>query len=510
MREHLLKPNIKSGIIIISISMLVFVGCKKEFLNITPNHYLTEGNFYKTQDDFNQAVIAVYGDMQKFILSAHFLEEGITDNTTYDNHLDQGALGGTSQWGFMDQFKMTSDATLVSNAWTLIYTSIKDCNVPLSYLKTANIDQTLSEQFEGELRFFRAYFNFVAVRYWGDVPLLLNPVTTADQAFAITRSPVEDIYNAIIQDALYANSVLPASYSSANDKGRVTSGAAKMLLAEVYMTRHEYAKAENELRDIVNSTQYELLLNYADIFNPANKNNAESIFEVQFKEGEEGESSNFMYQFAPVGSRGTVILGPESGNSDGQNIPTLDMVQDYEPNDLRKGISIGFIKRGADTVNYVKKYDHDTDPNFARTPDNWPVYRYADVLLLLAEAINEQGYQTEGPFDLLKMIRDRAGLGLLTPVDLPDQEAFRKALAHERRVELAFENHRWFDLLRTGKAIEGMTAYGKKEMAHPTMTPPSFLPFDSKSYVINTDKLLYPIPSNELDINPNMIQNSGY
>jgi hypothetical protein len=448
--------------------------------------------------------------MQKFILNAHFLQEGITDNTTYDNHLDQGSLGGRRQWGFMDQFKMTSDAVLVSDAWSLIYNSIKDSNVLLSYLPTADIDQNAREQFEGEGKFFRAYFNFIAVRYWGDVPLLLNPVTTADEAFAITRSPVEEVYQAIIQDALYAKSVLPESYPSADDKGRITSGAAKILLAKVYLTRHEYAKAETELREITGSNGYALLENYADIFDPANKNHSESIFEVQFKEGDEGESSNFMYQFAPVGSRGSVILGPESGGSGGRNLPTLDMVQAYEPNDLRKDVSIGSIMRSGETVYYVAKYDHDTDPNFARTPDNWPVYRYGDALLMLAEAINEQGYRTGEPFDLLNQIRNRAGLSSFTPGDLPDQEAFRNAIAHERRVELAFENHRWFDLLRTGKAIEVMTAYGIKEMANPTLSPPDFLPYDSNSYNINPDKLLYPIPSDELNKASNMAQNPGY
>jgi starch-binding outer membrane protein, SusD/RagB family len=304
-----------------------------------------------------------------------------------------------------------------------------------------------------------------------------------------------------------AASILPAKYTG-KDIGRITSGAAKMLLAEVYMTRHDYVTAQKELNDIVGSNQYKLLSNYADVFNPANKNNTESIFEVQFKEGAEGESSTFMYQFAPVGSRGTVIVGPESGP--GKNIPTLDMVSAYEPNDLRKDISIGFFNRKPDPLYYVNKYNHDTDPNFSRTPDNWPVYRYADALLMLAEAINEQSYQSGTPFSMLNQVRNRAGLPSLLPGNVTNQESFRNAIAQERRVELAFENHRWFDLLRTGKAISVMTAYGVKEMALPTLAPPSFLPFDSKSFNITQAKLLYPIPSNELSLNSNIKQNTGY
>lgn len=505
MKKYIIEQMVKPALIAIAIS--ASFGCKKSFLEITPNHYTTEGNFYKTKDDFIQATNAVYGDMQRFASSAHVLQEGRSDNTTYDNYLDQGQLGGNVQAGFMDQFIESSNASVVSGPWNQIYGAIKDVNVPLSFIEEAVIDPDLGARLKGELRFFRAYFHFMAVQYWGEVPLLLEPVKTAEQAFAIKRSPVAEVYQAIIEDAKYAESVLPGSYTG-GDVGRITSGAAKMLLAKVYMTTHDYASAQNELNGIVSSGLYSLLFNYSEIFNPARKNNAESIFEVQYLDGSEGEASNFMYQFAPVGSQGTVFVGPGSGS--GYNLPTLDMVSAYETGDLRKDVSIGSFIRGGGTVYYVKKYDHDVDPDFATTPDNWPVYRYADVLLLLAEAINEQAYQTGTPFDLLNEVRNRAGLELLTPTDLPDQTSFRKAIAKERRVELAFENHRWFDLLRTGTAIEVISAYREIEIANPTTPPASYLPYNENSFVITPEKLLFPIPSGELDKNPNMTQNPGY
>lgn len=507
MRNYILNTKVKNKIVVI-ILPVVFMACKKSFLDITPKHYTTEGNFYQTQDNFIQAVNAVYGDMQNFILNAHILQEGRSDNTTYDNFLDQGQIGGNVQKGFMDQFIESSNANIISTAWTQIYTGIKDCNVPLHFLKnTTNIDSDLAKRLEGELRFFRAYFHFVAVQYWGDVPLLLEPINTAEEAFAIKRVPVADVYKAIVEDAKYAESALRLNYTG-EDIGRVTNGAAKMLLANIYMTLNDYANAQKSLQDIVSSNQYKLLTDYAAIYNPANKNNTESIFEVQFKDGQEGEASNFMYQFAPVGSRGIVFIGPGTGG--GNNIPTLDMINAYESDDLRKDVSIGSMTRTGNTVYYIKKYDHDVDPNFATTPDNWPVYRYADVLLLLAEAINEQGYQTGDPFTLLNQIRSRAGLSSLTPGDLPNQDDFRNALAHERRIELAFENHRWFDLLRTGKAIETMTAYGLIEVANPTTPPASYLPYNSNSFKITQNKLLYPIPADELNKAPNLTQNPDY
>lgn len=505
MKKYNLILKIRS--ILLIVSMLVFLGCDDEFLNLTPNHYLTEGNFYQTEEDFDQALLGVYGSLQDYVLSAHLMEEGRSDNTTYDNLLDQGVLGGGRQYGFLDQFKMTSDAGPVSESWNTIYSAIKDCNVTLFYLSAADIDPTYAKQLEAELRFFRSFYHFIAVRYWGDVPLRLEQVNSAEEAFSIERNPVTDVYQAIIQDAEFAISNLSLAYTG-NDVGRVTKGAARMLLAKAYLTRGDYSNAQIQLNSIIGSNQYTLLSNYADIFDPANKNHAESIFEVQFKEGPEGESSNFIYQFAPVGSRGVVILGPESGP--GKNIPTNDMVEAYEANDLRKDVSVAYFDRNPSPLYYVNKYNHDTDPDFSRSPDNWSVYRYADALLMLAEAINEQGYQTGTPFDMLNRVRNRAGLPELTTSDMPDQESFRDAIAQERRVELAFENHRWFDLVRTGKAVEVITEFGIEEKANPTLVPPDFIAYGPESFAITSDKLVYPIPNNELDLNPNMTQNPGY
>ena len=501
--KQIFSKSIRRGLIIFPVLMLSFIACNEDFLTITPEHYLTDGTYYSTADEFNEAVIAVYSDLQKYALSAHYFEEGRSDNTMYDNQHD----AGSKYYFFLDQFLLTSEYAVISNAWTTIYGAIKDCNIPLYYLSSAEIDEDLATQYEGELRFFRAFFHFVAVRYWGEIPLLLEPILTTEEAFAITQSPVDDVYAAILEDAEYAASVLADSYTG-DDIGRVTSGAANMLLAEIYMTRHNYSSAQTKLEAIVSSGQYQLLANYADVFDPNNKNNEESIFEVQFADGSDGEASNFMYQFAPIGATEEVIVGPESGG--GKNIPTLDMVEAYETGDLRKDVSVAYYDRSSDPLYYVKKYDHDSDPDYSRTPDNWPIYRYADALLMLAEALNEQGYSTGTAFTLLNQVRNRADLVSLTSADIPDQDSFRDAVAQERRVELAFENHRWFDLLRTGTAIEVMTAFGIKEMANPTMDSPFYAEYDSDCFNVTEDKLLFPLPSEELDKNPNLVQNTGY
>src|SRR5690606_35848069 len=225
MKKYITRQNIQLRFIIL---VLFFgYGCSDDFLTVTPNHYLTEADYYQTDDDFIQAVNAVYGDLQGFTRDAHILQESRSDNTTYDNENNQGVLGGAIQLGFLDQFKETADATSISGPWNDIYSAIKDCNVPLSYLEGAAVSPDVAKQVEGELRFFRAYFHFIAAQYWGDVPLLLVPVTTAEQAFAIERSPVSEVYEAIIEDAKFAISALPPSYT-AKDKGRVTSYAARI------------------------------------------------------------------------------------------------------------------------------------------------------------------------------------------------------------------------------------------------------------------------------------------
>jgi len=490
--------------------VLTFGGCDN-FLQPDLKTTPTKSSFFKSEDQFLQAVDGAYASLQPWILQAHVLEEGRSDNTTYDNQLNRGVLRSLSR---IDWFVMDTSEPQLSNAWSNIYQGIKDANVPLAQIpdgiENGYLDQNLGKRLEGELKFIRAYYYFTAVRLWGNVPLILKPITSGLKAFDIKQAPQDEVFNAVIQDLNDAVNNLPAKYTDAN-VGRVTSGAAKTLLAKVYLWRNEYSKAENLLREIVNSGTYSLLPNYADIFSPQNKNNAESIFEIQFQEGDKGESSNFIYQFVPRGSYPEIIPKLVGDGIWGENLPTRELVSSYEDGDIRKDISIGFFNRSdIDSIPYVKKWDHATDPNFARTDDNWPVLRYADVLLMLAGAINDQGYETGEPFDLLNKVRNRAKLPSLTPNDLSDQKSFRKALLHERRVELAFENHRWFDLIRYGVAVDTMRVHGQIAIQNPATPFTSVTPLDPNAFNVQPYQLLYPIPESELIVNPNMKQNPGY
>ena len=241
---------------------------------------------------------------------------------------------------------------------------------------------------------------------------------------------------------------------------------------------------------------YGLLPNFGDVFRANNKNNKESVFEVQFRAGGVGEGNPWPNSFAPENSGNAVI----AFGGDGNNQPSLDMVNAFEANDKRRPLSLAtsYVNASGVTIqyNFVKKY-HDVPATKNDNGNNIPVIRYADVLLMYAEALNEIGYQPAGEAMLyLNEVRTRAGIPTRTAADLPNQQAFRLAIEQERRVELAFEGHRWFDLVRTDRAITVLNA--KKDQLRLVK-------------VISATDLLFPIPQSQIDINRTKItQNPGY
>jgi hypothetical protein len=284
----------------------------------------------------------------------------------------------------------------------------------------------------------------------------------------------------------------------------------------------EYAKAETELLDIT-KMNYGLLTNYSDVFLLSNKNSKESIFEVQYKAGNDGQQSDFAWRFIPkstntdaiLGLRGTSIRGGLS--SGGWNVPTQELVDSYEPGDKRLPASIavaegtmsgdnftvtsvksivGYVPPPATTYNYfITKYMHPPYTVEYNTDDNFPVYRYAGALLLLAECLVSQNKPAEA-LPYLNQVRRRAGLADLGVATADN-------VANEMRHELAFENHRWTDLIRTGKAVQVLTAKGARMKAlYGWLLPTSFN--------VTPQRLIYAIPTREVQINNKLTQNPGY
>jgi hypothetical protein len=283
------------------------------------------------------------------------------------------------------------------------------------------------------------------------------------------------------------------------------------MLGKVYLTIKEYQKAETVLRQVA-MMGYSLLNSYADVFSPANKNNNESIFEVQYLGGNNlGENSNFMYVFAPRGSAGAIVGFPQARPL-GYNIPTRSIISAYEANDNRKEVSLkeGYVNAQNVwvPVPFINKYNA-PHTIINRTDNNWPVLRYADVLLMLAEAINEQQGPTADAFAFLNAVRTRAGLAALSNLSRDD---FRQALLRERRVELAFENHRWFDLKRMlteAEMVALLNSHGQDEKQNPTTTRAG-IPFSNQDYMLQPHEVVLPIPEAEARLNSKVTQNPGY
>ena len=516
----------KNRIIYIFTIFLSLSACSDDFLDLAPETSISSASFFENEDQFNQALIGAYSNLKGVAFMGIYMDEMRSDNTFFTRYAaDRGSEASVEAMAtFQDDSFTSSQPNSAGNRYGNAYQGIAKANTILSQLEANKIemDKANMDAISGEALFLRAFYYFDLVTHFGGVPLQLKEVTTEKDAF-LPKNSVEEVYGQIINDLITAIPKLsvPTTFPQS---GRATKGAAKMLLAYAYMSKptKDYAAAESELRDIT-KMNYALLDNYEDVFDPAQKNNQESIFEVQYKSGNEGQHSDFIWRFIPKTTNSEVILGLRGTNlrggitSGGWNVPTQELVDSYETGDLRLPASIAVAEGtldgeafttesvlspvgytpALDKVNYyfIKKYLH---PPYAvewNTDDNWPVYRYSGALLLLAESLVQQNRASEA-LPYINEVRDRAGLDDLTAVTIED-------VALEMRHELAFENHRWLDLIRFGKAIQTMTAEGDRLKAINGWLLPT-------SFNVTENRLIYAIPDREIQINNNLTQNIGY
>ncbi len=495
----------KNLIVILAVSGLLITGCEDE-LTIFPEDSLSTPTFFQTEEDFTQAVNAAYVPLRGINnASKPYLAEMHSDNTYFARNT---AFGATEQQEDIADHAIPSDGGITSNVhvenvYVQYYEIIARTNQILTTIEEAEFDESAKADLKGQTLFLRAYSYFDLVQFFGSVPLHLTPVLGREDA-ALPLSTEDEIYAQIIADALAAIPLLPPK--SEQEPGRVTSGAARTLLANVYIVREQWAEAETLLRVVVESNEYGLMPDYADAFsgNSDNKNNMESVFEVQYKEGPEGLQGSFLYNFLPRPITSEEVGGvtgtsnPQPVNGEGNNIPTPDIIEAYEEGDLREDASIQYVTLSESfwqegTYPIIKKYiePHSLHGNHGM---NWPIYRYSEVLLFLAEALEEQGESGEAA-TYLNMVRTRAGLGAATG-DLGE------AIFDERQVELAFENKRWFDLVRTGRAIDVITALGNRIKANPIeyYYPEGVEP---RSNAFTNISERYALPASESSLNPN-------
>ena len=484
-----IKTLFAAGVIV----LLSASSCKKDFLELAPISQQNGNNFYKTAEDMKNALTAAYGGLQYgglYYSSMHVIGDLRSDNTEITNPNAGADLQA------VDNFTNLPTTSTSSITWAGHYQAIQNTNIVIEKIEPVAMDATLKARYTGEAKFLRALMYFNLVRIFGDVPLVTKVINNPQEGYDYGRESTANVYAQIIADLQAAEASLPFEYTGV-DIGRATKGAAMSLLGKVYLTQKNWNLAAAKLKEVIDQTasnKYQLLPTYAGVFGVANENNRESIFEVQFKRASTGEGSPFTNQFAPIGS-GTAVVSV--GNPLGQNIPTANMNNAYETGDLRKAVSMrtSYVL-GANTVNhnYVVKYSGTPAANLD-SDNNWIVLRYADVLLMYAEALNEQGYVADGPaFTYLNQIRTRAGLPSKTSnnanaaLRVANQADFRLAIEQERRIELAFEGHRWFDLIRTDRALAVLGASGMQPHHN-----------------------VFPIPQTQIDINPGKItQNPNY
>ncbi|WP_375444746.1 RagB/SusD family nutrient uptake outer membrane protein [uncultured Fibrella sp.] len=476
---------------LIYLSLLAFwVSSCSEFLSVVPETERTVANFYKTAADFNTAVVGTYATYKHAGLygngggSLIWLGEVSTDNTDYGyTRTPVSALGFE-----IEDLNYSLSNTYFRDAWLGHYQGIGRANAILDRIDAAPFDATLKAQYEGEARFLRAQFYFNLVRLFGDVQLVAKEINDPYGTADIPRSPAADVYALIVSDLVAAEDKLPATIAAAN-AGRVSKWAAKALLGKVYLTQKQYDKAALKLKEVIDANVYSLLPNYTDVFAASTSfaANKEVILSVQYKGGQIGQGGNFYSLWTPFGAV-SPDFGVSGGPGDGVNRPTADLIAAYEPGDVRKAASIVTSYKDAQgkVVNepYPVKF-RQTGIIRGESDVDYPVLRYADVLLMYAEALNEQS-QPATALPFLNQVRKRASL--------PDSKAtvqadLRLALEQERRVELAFESQRWFDLVRTGRFVPVMTA---------------------KGYAAKPFQVVYPIPQREMDLNRRLTQNSGY
>lgn len=469
---------------------ILMASCKDSFLDLQPIDSAASENFYKTAADMKVALNSAYASLQSGGISTNNYVFGeISSDNTYPV-----ASGSVSDQDEFDRFYIRTTNPFIAGRWNNGYNAISRSNTVLEKIVSVDMDEQLKRRYTAEAKFLRAFVYFELVRTFGEIPLVTKSLTSdLDAAYDYGRNAVEEVYAQIETDLSEASVDLPASYTGA-DIGRATAGAAKALLGKVYLTQRKFPQAATKLKEVIDMGIYDTV-SYADAFDPTLKNGKEAVFEIQFAAGM-GEGNPWPNAFAPQNSGNAVINFGGGGN----NRPTQDLIDAYESGDIRKDFSLAtsYVNASGQTIQdvYVRKYRFNPALNNDNA-NNIPVIRYADVLLMYAECLNEQGYDASGDsFHYLNMIRKRAGLAAKTAADIPDQEAFRLAMEQERRLEFAFEGHRWYDLVRTERAIEVINS--KAEDIN--LVAP-----------ITQNNLVFPIPQSQIDINKGKItQNTGY
>ncbi len=480
----------------LSVSLFIF-SCSDKFVEISPEYSIDSENYFNSADDYYLALVASYDLLQTTYANA-ILGEIASNNTLCGGESPTDVIG----WQQVDDMIQTPTNSNLKDIWDWMFAGVQRANYFMEFKDKIEFEG--KESMIGEVRFLRAYYNFELVKWFGAIPFKVDERFKLGDETTIPRYPVEDVYAFIEEDLIFAASVLPVSPEQA---GRATKGAAQALLGKVYLYQNKFAESAAVLETVITEGPYMLVNDYNSIFEFEGENGSESVFEVQYTDAEgagfgclQCSEGNVAVGFSGV--RGYV--GPDFSSGFSFNVPTQEAVDQFEPGDLRKGVAILDIVAWADSTGaeyttgnehtgyFNRKYiprkrseNAQNDLNLTN-PNNYRAIRYADVLLMAAEANNRGGISDAKAQEYLNMVRRRAFGDNNHDITFAGA-ALTDAIYHERRVEFMGEGIHFFDLVRTGRAagqIEGFVE-GKNE--------------------------LFPIPIEEIDFSAgNWSQNPNY
>lgn len=477
---------------ILAFAMLALSGCSDDFVYVDSQDENSE-SYFNTPEEYDLALVGAYDLLQSTYLNV-MLGEIASDNTL------AGGESATDVPGIqeIDDMVHTPVNQQLRDIWSWMYAGVNRANYVLEFQDKIDFDG--KNEIIAQARFLRAYYYFELVKWFGDVPLAIDKRIQFGEQFSIPRSPKSAVYDLIEEDLMFASANLPATQAQ---EGRITSGAAQALLGKAYLYQNEFAEAASAFEPVINGP-YSLVDDYSIIFEQEGENNSESIFEVQYtdKEGAGFGCLQCSEGNVAVGFNGIRnYTGPvfESGFS--FNVPVQEVVDIFTDDDLRKDVAILDIEAwAAETgATYAEGYEHtgyynrkyiarkgdlNTGDANLTNPNNYRAIRLADVLLMAAEANYKKPSSDEDKArQYLNIVRERAGLDEVTL----SGSSLLNQIYEDRRLELVGEGHRFFDLVRTGRAADEIDGFqtGKHE--------------------------LFPIPAIEIELSGNIWeQNPGY
>lgn len=490
------KINIKK-ISILLIIVCFTISCSDDFVDVQSSAENSE-DYFNSEEDYQNALIGAYDMLQSTYLNV-LLGEIASDNTL------AGGESATDVIGIQEVDDMIHSPlnAQLRDIWGWMFSGVNRANYILEFQEKT--DFTGKNEVLAQARFLRAYYYFELVKWFGDVPLIVDKRFQFGSQFDVDRTPKSEVYAQIELDLIYAADNLPYTQS---EKGRITKGAAQALLGKAYLYQNKFNEAATVLENLIVNGPHDLVADYNSIFEHVGENNIESVFEVQYTELEgagfgclQCSEGNVAVGFSGVRN----YAGPDFTSGFSFNVPVQEVVDAFETGDVRKDVAIldidawssstgatfstGFEHTGYFNRKYIprtRSADAQGDRNLTN-PNNYRSIRFADVLLMAAEAFNRRSNSDDTKAQTyLNRVRERAFGNASNNVTLTGS-ALTDAIYHERRVELVGEGHRFFDLVRTGKAAQEINGFiaGKHEV--------------------------FPIPSIEIQLTGNRwTQNPGY